>query len=65
MSQTKDFSRLSVVVPSFQQGEFIEHTIRNIIDQDHPNLDLILLKCLLTFASRSDPRPLSAPWIFE
>jgi glycosyltransferase involved in cell wall biosynthesis len=35
--------RLSVVIPSYNQGEFIERTIKSIIDQDYPNLDLILM----------------------
>jgi glycosyltransferase involved in cell wall biosynthesis len=35
--------RLSVVIPSYNQGEFIERTIKSIVDQDYPNLDLILM----------------------
>jgi glycosyltransferase involved in cell wall biosynthesis len=35
--------RLSVVIPSYNQGEFIERTIKSIIDQHYPNLDLILM----------------------
>jgi glycosyltransferase involved in cell wall biosynthesis len=35
--------RLTVVIPSYNQGDFIERTIKSIIDQDYPNLDLILL----------------------
>jgi glycosyltransferase involved in cell wall biosynthesis len=35
--------RLTIVIPSYNQGEFIERTIKSIIDQDYPNLDLILL----------------------
>jgi glycosyltransferase involved in cell wall biosynthesis len=38
-----DLPRITVVIPSYNQGEFIERTIRSIIDQDYPNLDLILL----------------------
>ncbi len=43
MSQANDLPRLSVVVPSYQQGQFIERTIRSIVDQGYPNLDLILM----------------------
>ena len=35
--------RLTVVIPSFQQGKFIERTIRSIVDQAYPNLELILM----------------------
>jgi glycosyltransferase involved in cell wall biosynthesis len=31
------------VIPSYNQGEFIERTIKSIIDQNYPNLDLILM----------------------
>ena len=35
--------RLSVVIPSYNQGEFIERTIVSIIEQNYPNLELILM----------------------
>jgi glycosyltransferase involved in cell wall biosynthesis len=35
--------RLSVVIPSYNQGDFIERTIKSIVDQNYPNLDLILM----------------------
>ena len=35
--------RLSIVIPSYNQGEFIERTIKSIVDQRYPNLDLILM----------------------
>jgi glycosyltransferase involved in cell wall biosynthesis len=34
---------LSVVIPSFNQGQFIERTIKSIINQNYPKLDLILM----------------------
>ncbi|PPD41668.1 MAG: glycosyltransferase [Methylocystis sp.] len=38
-----DFPKLSVVIPSYQQGMFIERTIRSIVEQNYPNLELILM----------------------
>lgn len=35
--------RLSVVIPSYNQGQFIERTIRSIIDQNYPDLEIILM----------------------
>lgn len=35
--------RISIVVPSFNQGSFIEATLRSIIDQRYPNLELIVV----------------------
>jgi glycosyltransferase involved in cell wall biosynthesis len=35
--------RLSIIIPSYQQGQFIERTIRSIVEQEYPNLELILM----------------------
>lgn len=34
--------RFSVVVPSFQQGEFLERTLRSILGQNDPDLEVIV-----------------------
>ena len=36
-------SKISVVVPSFNQAKFIEETLRSVIVQDYPNLELIVI----------------------
>ena len=38
----KDFLS-SIVVPSFNQGHFIDKTLKSIINQDYPNLELIIV----------------------
>jgi glycosyltransferase involved in cell wall biosynthesis len=35
--------KLSVIVPSYNQGQFIERTIKSIFDQNYPNLEVILM----------------------
>ena len=35
--------RISIVTPSFNQGEFIEETIRSVLLQGYPNLDYIVM----------------------
>jgi hypothetical protein len=35
--------RISIVVPSFNQGRFIGTTLQSIIDQQYPNLELIIV----------------------
>jgi glycosyltransferase involved in cell wall biosynthesis len=35
--------RISVIVPSLNQGAFIENTLRSVIDQQYPNLELIVM----------------------
>lgn len=43
MSDHLALPKLSVIIPSYQQGAFIERTIRSILDQNYPNLELILM----------------------
>ena len=43
MPEVNRLPKLSVVIPSYQQGTFIERTIRSIVDQGYPNLELILM----------------------
>ena len=34
---------ISIVVPSFNQGPFISETIRSILEQDYPNIEVIVM----------------------
>jgi glycosyltransferase involved in cell wall biosynthesis len=36
-------SRISIVTPSLNQAQFLEHTIRSVIDQNYPNLEYIVI----------------------
>ena len=35
--------RISIIIPSYNQGLFIEEAIRSILDQNYPNLELIVM----------------------
>jgi len=42
-SPTKTLPRISVVTPSYNQGAFLEDTIRSVLSQDYPNLEHLVI----------------------
>lgn len=38
-----NFPRISIIVPSYNQGRFIGHTLESIVSQNYPNLELIIV----------------------
>ena len=39
----KSYPKISVVIPSFNQGAYIEETILSIINQEYPNVEIIII----------------------
>ena len=38
-----NFPRISIVIPSYNQGQFLEETILSIVNQQYPNLELFVV----------------------
>lgn len=40
-SMSQDATKISIITPSFNQGEFLEKTIQNILTHSYPNVEYI------------------------
>ena len=43
MNMTTHLSKVSIITPSFNQGQFLEASIRSVLEQDYPNLEYIVV----------------------
>ncbi|MHA7943012.1 glycosyltransferase family 2 protein [Formosa sp. 3Alg 14/1] len=39
----KNYPKISIVTPTYNQGQYIEETIKSVLDQNYPNLEFIIM----------------------
>src|SRR5215204_5464618 len=43
MNSLSTLPKVSIITPSFNQGQFLEASIRSVLEQDYPNIEYILV----------------------
>src|SRR5215208_2659718 len=43
MSMLSNQPRVSIITPSFNQGQFLEETMHSVLEQDYPNIEYIVV----------------------
>ena len=43
MTSLPEFPKVSIVIPSYNQGQFLEASIRSVLDQDYPHIEILVV----------------------
>jgi glycosyltransferase involved in cell wall biosynthesis len=56
------FPKITIITPSFNQGEFLEQTIQSVLDQQYPNLEYMVIDGGSRDASEGIIRKYESTW---
>ena len=61
MAEPQRFPRITIAVPSFNQGAFIRETLQCLVDQGYPDLEYVIVDGGSSAVPSCAPQPTASP----